>query len=107
MEKKKRTYTTEQKKKTVLRVRKYMAKKKQILQDAKSGGCTICGEKRLVCLDFHHPNNDKSEHHIANMVWFCGIEKLKAEIAKCVVVCSNCHRVIHEEENEKLRIIRC
>ena len=25
----------------------------------------------------------------------CGLEKLKTEIIKCIIVCSNCHREIH------------
>lgn len=57
--------------------------------------CLICGESEPACLDFHHISNDK-EINIADAIR-CGwsLDKIKKEIEKCVIVCANCHRLIH------------
>jgi hypothetical protein len=58
-------------------------------------GCQRCGEKDPVVLDFPHVGGKESE--VASMVsrkW----ERILAEIEKCIVVCANCHRRIHHEE---------
>jgi thioredoxin 1 len=57
-------------------------------------GCP-CGEKDIVCLDFHHVNSDK-DLAIGTMVsrgyhW----DRILKEIEKCLLVCANCHRKIH------------
>ncbi len=56
-------------------------------------GCACCDETEPVALDFHHPNDDK-EFNIGQQI---GLSEAKIweEIAKCVVVCANCHRKIH------------
>lgn len=56
-------------------------------------GCQVCGEKCHVCLDFHHPNNDK-EFSVSRGA-SNATETVKAEIRKCTVLCSNCHRKLH------------
>ena len=63
--------------------------------------CTKCGEKHLACLDFHH-TSDK-ENGIAALVSqrTLNIKQQKlilAEIQKCIVLCSNCHRKLHWNE---------
>lgn len=56
----------------------------------KEGGCVDCGELDPIVLDFDHIGDDKT-YDIGNMRGW-GIEKIKKEIDKCEVVCSNCHR---------------
>lgn len=59
-------------------------------------GCFLCHENDPVCLDFHHKNPKDKTHSISWMMSaHKSIEKIKIEIEKCVVVCSNCHRKIH------------
>lgn len=57
-------------------------------------GCSVCGESDACCLDFHHPDNDK-EGNVSAMLTQVGRRKLLEEIAKCVIVCANCHRKFH------------
>lgn len=63
----------------------------------KGGKCERCGYdkcKRALC--FHHVDSQKKEFTIAKAhcrKW----EDLKAELDKCILVCSNCHMEIHEE----------
>jgi hypothetical protein len=69
--------------------------KKYITDFKKNSVCAICGEKRWWVLDFHH-NEDKLNNvgHLTS--W--GINKVKEEIEKCMVLCSNCHRDLHYKE---------
>jgi hypothetical protein len=68
--------------------------KKEIKDYKAERGCFCCEEKEPCCLDFHHING-KKEHNISKMSVSFGREKVFAEIAKCAVVCANCHRKIH------------
>ena len=55
-----------------------------------------CGEDHIACLDFHHQNPEEKEHNIAWMLAFgFSKEAILAEIDKCIVLCSNCHRKEH------------
>jgi len=59
----------------------------------KSLSCMRCGEKHIACLSFHHRDASRKECNVSNAVnqgW--GIERTKREIAKCDVLCENCHR---------------
>lgn len=81
--------------------RRYQAefdRKRQILLDARAGGCVRCGEKHPACLDFHH--RDGKESKLGNIGQFrkFGTDRLLAEIAKCDVLCANCHRKHHYDE---------
>ena len=57
------------------------------------GKCRICGYARCpAALDFHHIEDTDKEFSISSkMSWV----KIKPELAKCVMVCANCHREIH------------
>ena len=56
--------------------------------------CEICGENEPVCLDFHHVSDDKYSE-VSKMVWKgYSLKRILEEMAKCAVVCANCHRKI-------------
>jgi len=58
--------------------------------------CHMCKRENLPlgCFDFHHlVDNDKHTNIGTMMLW--SWEKLKKELNKCIMVCSNCHREIH------------
>ena len=76
------------------------AKKKQILDQARAGGCVRCGESDLACLDFHHRDPSEKEGHIGHIRRF-SVERINAEIAKCDVLCANCHRKHHRDERAR------
>lgn len=64
--------------------------------------CVRCGENDWVCLDFHHRDSRKEDPVISYMWkngW--GIRRILAEIAKCDVLCSNCHRKFHRDLRER------
>ena len=63
-----------------------------IIQEAKNRPCADCGQRfPYFVMDFDHRNGNKA--------FAIGrrdnrrLEKLKQEIAKCDVVCANCHRM--------------
>jgi hypothetical protein len=62
--------------------------------------CARCPENHPACLDFHHidpSTKDKSRpsrlHQAFDISW--SIERIKKEIDKCEILCSNCHRKEH------------
>jgi len=79
---------------------KYQERNRRYVQNYKlSKGCAICGyNKCATALEFHH-NGDK-EFSIARMVtgtW--GLKKIKEEMDKCDLLCTNCHRELHEKKH--------
>lgn len=74
-------------------------KAKYCLQYKLDSQCCKCKENNIFCLDFHHVNDDK----ISNIGEMLRNPKYKLqdvidEINKCIVVCSNCHRMIHNDK---------
>jgi hypothetical protein len=66
--------------------------------------CTICGESRPATLDFHHTDPKKTNKKVHKLVSDGHTKiRIQKEIEKCVVLCSNCHRVHHEEERKNKR----
>lgn len=55
--------------------------------------CANCGESRWWLLDFHHIDPSEKEGEISKL--FNSPNKLKRELDKCIVLCSNCHRDLH------------
>jgi hypothetical protein len=58
--------------------------------------CEKCGENHPACIDFHHRDSSKKDIEVANAIrksW-CK-DRILREIAKCDVLCSNCHRKEH------------
>lgn len=51
--------------------------------------CVDCGESDLVVLQFDH-QGDKAAN-VSTLITRASAERLLAEIAKCHVVCANCH----------------
>ena len=63
------------------------------------GCCSKCGyDKCIGALDFHHLNPQEKD---VNYSLFKTIfnERLKKELDKCILLCSNCHRELHYSEN--------
>ena len=70
--------------------------RKWFLEIRNTLACEICGENHPACLDFHHENPEKKLMTVSRMVqngW--SKTKILEEIAKCRVLCSNCHRKFH------------
>lgn len=85
---------TEQQNKAITRQKSRRDKIQKFIQEYKQGRpCTDCGEYYPYwVMDFDHLGN--KEFGISGRKGGAdkNIEAIKAEIAKCEVVCSNCHR---------------
>jgi len=58
--------------------------------------CQVCGENRWFCLNFHHMDSKNKEMEISNFAGSAYSKKrILAEIKKCIILCSNCHRHLH------------
>lgn len=59
-------------------------------------GCRKCGEKDVVCLDFHHADPNEKDFEVARATSYEWTwEKILGEIDKCVCLCASCHRKVH------------
>jgi transposase len=64
---------------------------KQILVAEAGGRCRLCGYHRCVAaLQFHHLDPATKEFNLARY-GARSIERQRAEVRKCVLLCSNCH----------------
>ena len=62
--------------------------------------CSKCGESRYYVLDFHHRSRAKKNKDVSRMANECySLKVILKEIAKCDVLCANCHREVHFLEN--------
>jgi hypothetical protein len=57
----------------------------------------MCGEEHPAALDFHHRNPKEKRFNISVAVAHRDIpdDEIRAEIAKCDVLCRNCHAKLH------------
>jgi len=67
---------------------------KALIEDAKKNGCIICKEMELCCLELHHLDPASKDFTIG-MNRAMSVKRILAEIEKCVVLCSNCHKKVH------------
>jgi Mor family transcriptional regulator len=71
-----------------------IAKKLKLIQNL-GGKCSVCGETRYWVLEFHHISN--KEFDIGNNR-HSRFSLLEQETKKCICLCSNCHREIHDNQ---------
>jgi hypothetical protein len=63
------------------------------------GACEICGyDKSPAAFDFHHRDPTQKDFNISKYRG-ASIEKIKPELDKCALLCANCHREVHFNEN--------
>lgn len=62
----------------------------------KGGKCEKCGyDKYIGALEFHHIDPKQKDFGMANVKQHSFNDKIKNELDKCIMVCSNCHKEIH------------
>lgn len=62
----------------------------------KGGKCEKCGyNKCAAALDFHHRDPTQKELNIGGKAQTWAWARIKAELDKCDLLCSNCHREVH------------
>lgn len=76
-------------------VKKWRKKNKERMVEAFGGCCGICGYSKCTnALEFHHLDPKEKDFNVTNQVtsWKKAVEELR----KCVMLCSNCHKEIHD-----------
>ncbi len=63
--------------------------------------CTFCAEDHPATLDFHHTDPSKKDREVSYYVKNYQYARAMQEVEKCLVVCANCHRKLHWEENSR------
>ena len=90
------------KKKNHVKLRKYFRDRKKairlsyrvIIQDAKNKPCADCHQMFHYCvMDFDHLDSKLKKFDVSDIQDCPSEARLLEEIAKCEVVCSNCHRI--------------
>lgn len=76
-------------------VLKHRAKRKEEIVYVMGEECQICGYNRCIkALECHHIDPEEKDIDFGNLCknW----ENLVEELKKCILVCANCHREIHD-----------
>ncbi len=70
----------------------------------KGGKCEKCGYSKCSrALEFHHLDPSEKDFGISNKGHTRPWETIRSELDKCLLLCSNCHAEIHEEEEQNKR----
>lgn len=87
-------YSSCKKCRNALQIECYRKRKREAVE-YKGGRCVRCGyEKCLAALDFHHLDPmEKDPDWKLMRSW--SVDRIKNELDKCELVCSNCHAEIH------------
>jgi len=79
---------------------------KQKAVEYKGNSCINCGyNKCLAALEFHHIDPTQKDFALSNDGHTRSWEEIKNELDKCILVCANCHREIHNSKINKEKVI--
>ncbi len=77
-------------------LKSFRKKNKKRAVEYKGGRCLVCSyNKCITALEFHHLDPMQKDFTISkncNKAW----HKIEKELEKCILVCANCHREIHD-----------
>ena len=75
------------------RKRHHWRAQSQLLDDLRSVPCADCGRRFAPCaMDFDHREPTGKVSGVTRMIGRAGKDRILAEVAKCDIVCANCHR---------------
>lgn len=82
-------------------LKKAVAKRRKIIREKaleyKGKKCAICGYNKCNnVLEFHHVDDNVKDFGISAKGYTRSWNKVKQELDKCILLCANCHREVHE-----------
>ncbi|GBE17231.1 hypothetical protein BMS3Abin15_01068 [bacterium BMS3Abin15] len=85
-------------------VSKRRKKIRGMAKEYKGGKCSICGyDKCEDALEFHHNSEKEKEFGLSQSGLTRSWERVKKEVDKCILVCANCHRELHNKKRSLQR----
>lgn len=57
------------------------------------------------CFDFHHLNQNDKKYLVSNLLKRDINDLTLMEVKKCIILCSNCHRKIHYQQNRQNHLL--
>ena len=96
VDKKRITLTEEEKKEyNYAHVKSFRKRNKERAVEYKGGKCEHCLQTyQPAVFDFHHLDSS-TKHKDPGLMMSCSDEKLFKELDKCILLCANCHRIEH------------
>lgn len=85
---------------SVPRINRRAANHKYVWSVKEQGCCVFCGEQRPEVLNFHYREPKEKSFEISQPR-ARPLDKVKFEIAKCDIMCFNCHTSLHYWEKHK------
>ena len=87
-------------------VQKRRRKIREMAVQYKGGSCEICGYNKCIkALEFHHIDNGKKDFGISEKGYTRSWDSVKKELEKCILLCANCHREVHEGTTQLSQVI--
>lgn len=79
-------------------VERHRSKKRRKLLELHGGECYRCGYCKCdAALEFHHRVPEEKEFNLTKVSLTKSWDRCVAESKKCMLLCANCHREIHQE----------
>ena len=79
------------------KVSDFRRNRKKLLVKISGNKCNICGyNKAISALQFHHIYPEQKQYGLAQNGTCHNLDKDLSELKKCILVCANCHREIHQ-----------
>ena len=74
------------------------------LKIERGGKCEACGfNDNVRILEWHHTDPASKEFVIGGTWYDHSVEEIRMETSKCVLLCPNCHRNIHNPTTEEIQ----
>ena len=100
---KQRQYHSDNKGGILAQARAQRAERSHMLFEYKGGACSHCKLREpdhLEIYDYHHTDPNTKLHGIATIMTG-PMDRIMAEVDKCLLLCSNCHRKEHARLNKE------
>jgi hypothetical protein len=89
-----------------VKTRKELRRKKNrlfYLKEKSKLKCSRCNENHISCLEFHHLDPSKKESNVSCLSGY-SYQRIKKEMEKCIILCSNCHKKEHWDDDKFKKI---
>ncbi len=72
---------------------------KKMSLEYKGGACQVCGYNRCeTALVFHHKEPGAKDFGVSSGGYTRSWDRVRSELDKCVLLCSNCHAEVHARQ---------